>query len=147
MTANGWLQILLFLALIFAMTKPLGIFMARVFNREHTFLDPVLRPVEKLLYRLTMVDENHEMPWTEYAYSMLLFSGVSMFVLYLFQRLQAVLPWNPQKFPAVAQALAATLLLAAAAWGVKIVSLDTGRTIFERDAQKLLKPASNAREI
>jgi len=106
MTANGWLQILLFLALIFAMTKPLGIFMARVFNREHTFLDPVLRPVEKLLYRLTMVDENHEMPWTEYAYSMLLFSGVSMFVLYLFQRLQAVLPLNPQKFPAVAQALA-----------------------------------------
>ena len=106
MTANGWLQILLFLALIFAMTKPLGIFMARVFNREHTFLDPVLRPVEKLLYRLTMVDENHEMPWTEYANSMLLFSGVSMFVLYLFQRLQAVLPLNPQKFPAVAQALA-----------------------------------------
>ncbi len=106
MTANGWFQILLFIVLIFAMTKPLGIFMARVFSRERTFLDPVLRPVEKLLYRLTLVDEDHEMHWTEYAYSMLLFSGVSMFVLYLFQRLQGVLPLNPQKFPAVAQALA-----------------------------------------
>ena len=96
MTANGWFQILLFLALIFLITKPLGIFMTRVFNREKTFLDPVLRPVEKLLYRLTGVDENHEMRWTEYAVSMLLFSGVAMLVVYLIQRLQQFLPWNPQ---------------------------------------------------
>jgi K+-transporting ATPase ATPase A chain len=101
MTANGWLQILLFLALIFAVTKPLGIFMARVFNREKTFMDPVLRPVERLLYRLTGVDENHEMRWTEYAVSMLLFSVVSMLVLYLIQRVQGFLPFNPQKFGAV----------------------------------------------
>ena len=106
MTANGWLQILLYILLIFVMTKPLGIFMARVFSRERTFLDPVMRPVEKLLYRLTLVDEDHEMPWTEYASAMLLFSGVSMFALYLFERLQQFLPWNPQKLPAVAQALA-----------------------------------------
>src|ERR1700687_3748381 len=106
MTANGWFQILFFLALILAMTKPLGVFMAHVFSRERTFLDPVLRPVEKLLYRLTLVDEDHEMPWTEYAYSMLLFSGVSMLVLYLIERTQQILPWNPQKFAAVAPDLA-----------------------------------------
>ena len=78
MTANGWFQILLFLVLIFLVTKPLGIFMARVFNREKTFLDPALRPVERLLYRATGVDETHEMRWTEYAIAMLLFSMVSM---------------------------------------------------------------------
>ena len=104
MTANGWLQILLFLVLVFLVTKPMGIFMARVFNREKTFMDPVLRPVERLLYRATGVDENHEMRWTEYAISMLLFSMVSMVVLYLMERLQGYLPFNPQKFGAVAPA-------------------------------------------
>ncbi|HET7891772.1 MAG TPA: potassium-transporting ATPase subunit KdpA [Candidatus Sulfotelmatobacter sp.] len=104
MTANGWLQILVFLALVVLVTKPLGIFMARVFNREKTFMDPVLRPVERLLYRVTRVDENHEMRWTEYAISMLLFSMVSMLVLYLMERLQGYLPFNPQKFGAVAPA-------------------------------------------
>jgi potassium-transporting ATPase potassium-binding subunit len=101
MTANGWLQILLFFALIFLVTKPLGIFMVRVFNREKTFLDPVLRPVERLLYRVTAVDENHEMRWTEYAISMLLFSVVSMLVLYFIQRVQYYLPFNPQKLAGV----------------------------------------------
>jgi K+-transporting ATPase ATPase A chain len=75
--------------------------MTRVFNRERTFMDPVLRPVERLLYRLTGVDENHEMRWTEYAVSMLLFSVVSMIVLYAMQRLQYWLPFNPQKFAGV----------------------------------------------
>jgi len=106
MTANGWLQIIVFLALLLAVTKPLGIFMARVFSRERTFLDPVLRPVERLLYRLTLVDQEHEMRWTEYAFSMLLFSGVSMLVLYLIERVQQILPLNPQKFAAVAPDLA-----------------------------------------
>ena len=78
MTANGWFQIALFLALILVITKPLGVFMARVFNGERTFLDPVARPIERLLYRVTGVDEKHEMRWTEYAFTMLLFSGVSM---------------------------------------------------------------------
>src|SRR5512142_3316553 len=104
MTANGWFQILLFLLLIFLVTKPMGISIPRVFNRERTFLDPVLRPVERLLYRSTGVDENHEMRWTEYAISMLLFSLVSMIVLYLMQRLQAYLPFNPQKLGAVSPA-------------------------------------------
>src|SRR5882672_11277453 len=101
MTANGWFQILLFLGLILAVTKPLGIFMARVFSLEHTFMDPVLRPVERLLYRVTGVDESHEMRWTEYAISMLLFSAVSMLLLYGFERLQGYLPFNPQKLGAV----------------------------------------------
>lgn len=104
MTANGWLQIAIFFALVLAVTKPMGVFMARVFNREKTFLDPVLRPLEKLLYRITRVDEAHEMRWTEYAVSMLLFSAVSMLVLYLMERLQGFLPFNPQKFGAVSPA-------------------------------------------
>ncbi len=106
MTTNGWMQIGVFLALILAITKPLGVFMAKVFSGERTFLDPVLRPVERLLYRVTGVDEEHEMRWTEYAFTMLLFSGVSMLVLYLIERVQQWLPLNPQKFGAVAQALA-----------------------------------------
>ena len=106
MTANGWFQIVLFFVLILAITKPLGIFMARLFNRERTFLDPVLRPLERLLYRVTFVDENHEMRWTEYAFSMLLFSGVSMLLLYLMQRAQYFLMLNPQKFVGVEPALA-----------------------------------------
>ncbi len=104
MTANGWLQILLFLLIVFLVTKPLGIFMARVFNRDKTFMDPVLRPIERLLYRVTGVDENHEMRWTEYAISMLLFSMVSMVMLYLIERLQGYLPLNPQKFGGVGPA-------------------------------------------
>jgi K+-transporting ATPase ATPase A chain len=104
MTVNGWFQILFFLLLIFLVTKPMGIFITRVFNREKTFMDPVLRPIERLLYRVTAVDENHEMRWTEYAISMLLFSVVSMIVLYLMQRLQAYLPFNPQKLGAVSPA-------------------------------------------
>jgi potassium-transporting ATPase potassium-binding subunit len=77
-----------------------------VFNRERTFLDPIVRPVERLLYRLTGVDENHEMRWTEYAFAMLLFSGVSMALLYAIERLQQWLPWNPQKLAAVGSDLA-----------------------------------------
>src|SRR6202521_645802 len=106
MTANGWLQILLVLGVIFAVTKPLGIFMTRVFNREKTFLDPVLRPIEKLVYRLTGVDEQQEMRWTEYTVAMLLFSGVSMLILYLIERVQLWLPFNPQKMVNVPPALA-----------------------------------------
>jgi len=106
MTADGWLQIVLFLAVILAVTKPLGSFMAKVFSGERTFLDPVLRPIERLVYRVTGVDETHEMRWTEYAFTMLLFSGASMLLLYLIQRLQYFLPWNPRQFSAVLPVLA-----------------------------------------
>ncbi|HXP17501.1 MAG TPA: potassium-transporting ATPase subunit KdpA, partial [Terriglobales bacterium] len=106
MTANGWFQILFFLLVILLITKPLGGFMTRVFNRERTFLDPVLRPLERLIYRLTGVEEHDEMPWTEYGIAMLMFSAVSMLVLYLIERVQQWLPWNPQKLTAVAPDLA-----------------------------------------
>ena len=106
MTANGWFQIAVFVLVLFAITKPIGTFMARVFNGERTFLDPVLRPIERLIYRVTGVDEKHEMRWTEYAVAMLLFSAFSLLLLYLIQRVQAWLPLNPQKFAAVPEALA-----------------------------------------
>jgi K+-transporting ATPase ATPase A chain len=82
MTANGWFQIALFLLAVFVITKPLGIFMARVFSAQKTFLDSILRPIEKI-YRLTGIDQKQEMRWTEYAAAMLLFSGTSMTLLYL----------------------------------------------------------------
>ncbi len=101
MSVNGGFQIFLFFALVLLVTKPVGIFMTRVFNRERTVMDPVLRPIERLLYRVTGVDADHEMRWTEYAISMLLFSVVSMIVLYAMERLQGYLPFNPQKLGAV----------------------------------------------
>jgi K+-transporting ATPase ATPase A chain len=106
MIANGWFQIGFFLLVIFLLTKPIGIFMTRVFNREKTVLDAVLRPVERLIFRLTGVDEKHEMRWAEYAIAMLLFSGVSMALLYLIERTQKWLPLNPQKFANVEPGLA-----------------------------------------
>jgi K+-transporting ATPase ATPase A chain len=106
MTANGWLQIGIYLVILLALTKPMGVFMTRVFSGQKTFLDPVLRPVERLLYRVTGVDETREMPWTEYAIAMLLFSGVSMLLLYLIERVQQWLPWNPQHLATVAPDLA-----------------------------------------
>jgi potassium-transporting ATPase potassium-binding subunit len=106
MTANGWFQIFFFLAVIAAITPPLGAYMTCVFARERTWLDVVLRPIERLIYRTTGVDETREMRWTEYAVALLLFSAVSMLVLYGMQRLQAVLPWNPQRLPGVPPDLA-----------------------------------------
>src|SRR5246500_84907 len=106
MTANGWFQIGFFLLFVFLITKPLGVFMARVFNREKTFLDPMLRPIEKIVYRLSGIDEKREMRWTEYAIAMLLFSGVSMALLYLIERTQKWLPFNPQKLPNLEPGLA-----------------------------------------
>jgi len=106
MTANGWFQVGLFFLLLLAITKPMGVYMARVFSGEKTFMDAVLRPVERLLYRVTGVDETHEMRWTEYAIAMLLMSGVSMILLYAILRLQHWLPWNPEHFVNVAPDLA-----------------------------------------
>jgi K+-transporting ATPase ATPase A chain len=105
-TANGWFQIGLFLAVVLVITKPVGVFLVRVFNREPTWLDPMLRPVERLVYRLTGVDERREMPATEYTVAMLLFSGVSMFLLYLIERAQKLLPFNPENIAGVAPDLA-----------------------------------------
>ncbi|MEO6816244.1 MAG: potassium-transporting ATPase subunit KdpA, partial [Edaphobacter sp.] len=106
MTANGWLQIFFFFALVLVCAKPLGIYMARVFERERTFADPLLRPIERLIYRLTGVDETHEMRWTEYTIIMLLFSLATMLVTYVIERAQHFLPLNPQHLAAVAPDLA-----------------------------------------
>ena len=106
MTLNGWLQILFFLVALVLITPLIGAYMTRVFTRQRTFLDPVLRPVERLIYRLTGVNEQCEMRWTEYAAALLLFSIVSMLILYATQRLQAYLPFNPQGFSGVPPDLA-----------------------------------------
>ncbi len=106
MTVGGWAEIAIFFLLVLAITKPLGAYMARVFSRERTVIDVVARPIERLIYRLTGVNEEREMRWTEYAVSMLLFSAVSMLALYLIERVQHFLPLNPQKLAAVPSALA-----------------------------------------
>ncbi len=106
MTANGWFQIGLYVLVLFLITKPIGVFLARVFEREKTFLDPILRPLERLIYRLCGIDENKEMPWTEYGTTMLVFSAVSLILLYLFERAQYWLPWNPQRLANVPPDLA-----------------------------------------
>ncbi len=102
MTTNGWFQILMFLLVILAITRPLGAFMARLFTRQRTWLDPVLRPIERVIYRLTGVDDTREMRWPEYAIAVLAFSVVSMLLLYAQQRLQGLLPLNPQGLGAIA---------------------------------------------
>jgi len=106
MTLNGWLQILFFLGALFVVTPLVGGYMAKVFTRQRTWLDPVMRPLERLVYRTTGVNESHEMRWTEYAMALLLFSVVSLLVLYFMQRLQGLLPFNAQGFGAVAPDLA-----------------------------------------
>jgi len=106
MTPNGWTQIIVFLFVILVITKPLGIYLARVFEREKTFLDPLARPIERLIYKLTGVDEATEMRWTEYTVAMLLFSAASMVLLYLIERVQLWLPLNPQHFANIAPDLA-----------------------------------------
>ncbi|MDR6772883.1 potassium-transporting ATPase subunit KdpA [Azospirillum sp. BE72] len=106
MTVNGWIQILVFIALVVAVTRPLGGFMTRVFTGERTLLSPVIGPVERGLYRLAGVDERTEQHWVSYAVSMLLFSAAGMLLLYALQRLQFVLPLNPQGMAAVPADLA-----------------------------------------
>jgi potassium-transporting ATPase potassium-binding subunit len=100
MTPQGVFQILIYFVLILAVTKPLGAFMARLFNGERTFLHPVLRWLERLVYKLTGVREDAEQRWTQYAGALLAFSLLSVLFAYLIQRLQAHLPFNPQGFGA-----------------------------------------------
>jgi len=109
MTANGWLQIAVFIVLIFLSAKPLGLYMVRVFERQRTWLDPVLDPIERLLYRVTRVDRDHEMRWTEYGVAMLIFSLASLLLTYAIERLQGVIPMvrlNPQHLAGIEPYLA-----------------------------------------
>ena len=102
MTAIGWIQILIYCAIIVAITPVLGGYMTRVFNGERTFLSPVLRPVEAVLYGIGGVDEKREQSWLIYTVSMLLFHVGGFLILYMLMRLQAVLPFNPAEQSAVA---------------------------------------------
>src|ERR1700710_52509 len=105
MTAIGWIQILLFCAVIVALVKPLGGYMTRVFNGERTFLSPILRPVVAGLYWAGGVDEKREQHWVTYTVAMLLFHVGGFLILYAVLRLQAVLPFNPAGQSAVAEDL------------------------------------------
>jgi K+-transporting ATPase ATPase A chain len=102
MTSNGILQLLAFLAVLVLVTKPMGIFLARVFSGERTFFTPILGPIEQLIYRVCGVNPQSEMKWTAYSAAMLIFSAVGGVALYGMLRLQQILPWNPQGFGAAA---------------------------------------------
>ncbi|PPQ27324.1 potassium-transporting ATPase subunit KdpA [Rhodopila globiformis] len=106
MTLNGWLQIALYCVLLTLLVKPLGGYMTRVFNGEKTFLSPALKPLETGIYRLCGVREAEEQHWVTYAIAMLAFTFAGFVVLYGLQRLQAVLPFNPQHLDPVAPDLA-----------------------------------------
>ncbi len=101
MTLNGILQIGFFLVVLVLAAKPLGTFMARVFQRERTFLDPIFGPVERIIYRFSKINPDEEMDWKENAVAMLLFNFAGLSVVYLLQRIQQFLPLNPQSMAAV----------------------------------------------
>src|SRR5665213_748097 len=106
MTINGWIQIAIFCLAILVCVKPLGGYMARLFEGERVFLSPFLAPVERAIYRLCGVDEADEQHWTHYTVAMLVFSLTGFFLLYAMQRLQLLLPFNPQHLGAVGPDLA-----------------------------------------
>ncbi len=106
MTLNGWLQISLFFFAVLLLAKPMGLYMTAVFERRSTWLDPVLAPVERLLYRVTGITPDDEMRWTGYLAALLIFSFVTLLLTCAIERLQAVLPFNPQHLAAVAPGLA-----------------------------------------
>ena len=101
MTINGWVQIIIYFVALVLLTKPLGSFMARVYQGERVFLSPVVRPAERFVYRIVGIQPDEEMTWKSYAVIMLLFNLAGLLLLYAFLRLQSVLPLNPQGLPAV----------------------------------------------
>ena len=105
MTVIGWIQILLYCAIVVALVKPLGGYMTRVYNGERTWLSPLLRPVETGLYRIGGVDEGREQHWLTYTVAMLLFHAGGFLIIYAVMRLQAFLPFNPAQQSAVAEDL------------------------------------------
>lgn len=106
MSLNGWLQIAVFIAAVLLLAKPMGSFMTSVFERRRTFLDPVLVPCERLLYRFTGVNPEEEMSWSQYGVAMLIFSAAGLVLTYLVQRLQHYLPLNTQHLPGIPADLA-----------------------------------------
>jgi potassium-transporting ATPase potassium-binding subunit len=106
MSANGWLQFAIYSVILLLTVRPVGIYMARVVEGERTWLDPVLRPFERLIYKLCGVKADKEMNWREYTFALLGFSAVTMVLTYAIERLQNYLPWNPQHLAAVGTDLA-----------------------------------------
>jgi potassium-transporting ATPase potassium-binding subunit len=106
MTVNGFLQLGIYFLVLLAITKPLGVYMTKVFSGERIFLGRIFGPLERLIYRICRIDEHEEQHWTTYTAAMLMFSLVGLLVLYGFQRLQYYLPLNPQNFSGVAPDLA-----------------------------------------
>ncbi len=106
MTAIGIFQVFLFLAIVLAITKSIGVFLACVFSWEKPFLDPLCRPVERIVYRACGVDEAKEMKWKQYGLAMLPFSAVSSLLLYILEPARHFLPLNPYRFAGVSPALA-----------------------------------------
>ncbi len=107
MPSSGWIQLIVFSILLLALTKPMGLYLIRVLDANgRTCLDPALKPVERLIYRLSGLDPTREQDWLRYAVSVLIFSLVSMLFTYVVLRLQGVLPLNPQGLPGVAPDLA-----------------------------------------
>src|SRR5258706_4357684 len=106
MTTTEFLKIAVYFALILAVSKPLGLYMRRVFSGERTFLNPVMRPLERLVYRVSGVDETKEHDWIEYTVATIVFSAVGLLLPSLIQRFQHILPLNPDRMPAVAPDLA-----------------------------------------
>src|SRR5215831_10188719 len=98
MTSIGVLNVVVYFLLILAVTKPIGVFMSKLFEGERTFLHPLLRPLEKLTYRLCGISEDSEQRWTQYAASLIAFSLISFIFAYFIQRLQRFLPLNPMHF-------------------------------------------------
>jgi K+-transporting ATPase ATPase A chain len=98
MTSIGVLQIVIYFLILLAITKPVGLYMARVFNGERTFLHPVLRWLEVLIYKLSGIREDAEQRWTQYSGALLSFSVFGFLLAYVIQRAQAYLPLNPQNF-------------------------------------------------
>jgi K+-transporting ATPase ATPase A chain len=106
MTRSGWIQLILYVGILLAITRPLGLYLLRVLESGRTFLDPVFSPLERLTYRLCRIDPQKEQDWKQYGLAMLVFSLVSMLVTYGILRLQHLLPLNPQHFPPVSAHLA-----------------------------------------
>ena len=101
MTANGIFQILIYIAVLVLIAKPLGLYMARVYEGKPIILDRILGPFERVFYRLCGTNESDEMNWKTYALAMLLFNAVGVIFLFVLQRIQASLPLNPQGFGAI----------------------------------------------
>ena len=106
MTGNGWLQFAIYCVILLATVRPVGLYLGHVLEGERTWLDPLLRPIERLIYKLAGVKAEQEMNWREYAFAMLGFSAASMVLTYLIERMQQWLPWNPQQLGGVAPDLA-----------------------------------------